>query len=147
MPTRERIESTGSSTGNGDTCSTISARAAYGGGSNKPSRRASRTVSGDAAQRQQQALAAAAHAQAYTCTRMRRHSKGAGYHNSISAAVRRNTNATAESGSIALTVVSSQPCFNERSQERRLTRISISIVWLFVFCHMWKLVSFLFVQS
>lgn len=29
---------------------------------------------------------------------------------------------------------------SEQSQEQRLTRISILIVWLFLFCHVWKLV-------
>ena len=28
----------------------------------------------------------------------------------------------------------------QRSRENRLTRISLSIVWLFIFCHVWKLV-------
>ena len=48
---------------------------------------------------------------------------------------------TAEGGSIALTVASGQPGAgsNERAQEKRLTRISIFIVWLFIFCHSWKL--------
>lgn len=27
-----------------------------------------------------------------------------------------------------------------RSKENRLTRISLCIVWLFIFCHVWKLV-------
>ena len=27
-----------------------------------------------------------------------------------------------------------------RRRERRLTRISLSIVWLFLFCHVWKLI-------
>ena len=29
---------------------------------------------------------------------------------------------------------------DQRSRENRLTRISLSIVWLFIFCHVWKLV-------
>lgn len=27
-----------------------------------------------------------------------------------------------------------------RKKENRLTRISLSIVWLFIFCHVWKIV-------
>ena len=27
-----------------------------------------------------------------------------------------------------------------RKRESRLTRISLSIVWLFIFCHVWKLI-------
>jgi hypothetical protein len=31
-----------------------------------------------------------------------------------------------------------------RSRENRLTRISLCIVWLFIFCHVWKLVPTLY---
>ena len=29
---------------------------------------------------------------------------------------------------------------NIRAKENRLTRISLCIVWLFIFCHVWKLI-------
>ena len=43
----------------------------------------------------------------------------------------------ASSGSIRLRRSNSPIC---RRRERRLTRISLTIVWLFLFCHIWKLV-------
>ena len=52
---------------------------------------------------------------------------------------RRNTLVN-EGGSLAPTIASQRSVGNERAQEKRLTRISISIVWLFLFCHCWKLI-------
>lgn len=43
----------------------------------------------------------------------------------------------ASSGSIRLRRSNSPMC---RRRERRLTRISLCIVWMFLFCHIWKLV-------
>ena len=31
-------------------------------------------------------------------------------------------------------------CSNLKKKENRLTRIALAIVWLFVFCHFWKIV-------
>ena len=31
-----------------------------------------------------------------------------------------------------------------KSKENRLTRISLCIVWLFIFCHVWKLIPTLY---
>ncbi|TRY78170.1 hypothetical protein TCAL_16684 [Tigriopus californicus] len=76
--------------------------------------------------------------------RLRRHSRAPpGQHTSSSSthgqrSSRRGTTVT-ENGSLGLTL-SNNPCGTERSQEKRLTRISIFIVWLFIFCHFWKLI-------
>ena len=38
------------------------------------------------------------------------------------------------------TVTSSGPSAREKKKELRLARISLCIVWLFIFCHVWKLI-------
>lgn len=38
------------------------------------------------------------------------------------------------------TIVSHGPSIREKKKELRLVRISLCIVWLFIFCHIWKLI-------
>jgi len=45
-----------------------------------------------------------------------------------------------ENGRLSEATVTSGPSAREKKKELRLARISLCIVWLFIFCHVWKLI-------